>query len=167
MGMMGAGKSSVGKALSGLSGRPYLDTDLLLQSRFGRPVSQIFKIYGEDTFRAHETSILKGLEPSGCVLATGGGIVTREANWGEMRRLGTTIHLDVPEDVLIGRLTISKKRRPMLEVEDWEGRVEDLLERRRPLYAQADLTVAIDVQDVPRAAECVLEAVCAWEAARQ
>lgn len=165
--MMGAGKSSVGKALAALSGRPYLDTDLLLHARFGRPVSQIFKIYGEDTFRAHETSVLKGLEPSNSILATGGGIVTREANWAEMRRLGTIIHLDVPEDVLKGRLAVSKKRRPLLEVENWEGRVEDLLELRRPLYAQADITVLIDTQDVHGAAECVFEAVSGWESSRR
>src|SRR5688572_5498908 len=134
LGMMGAGKSSVGKALARLSGRDFVDTDGLLQQRFGRAVTQIFKIYGEDTFRAHETSVLKTLEPGAVVVATGGGIVIREANWTEMHRLGTTVYLHVSEELLLDRLAVSKKKRPLLEVEDWQGRVEQLLEKRRELY---------------------------------
>ena len=71
VGMMGAGKTSVGRALAERSGRPFRDTDLMLQTRFGRPVSQIFRVYGESTFRDHETSILRSLEPEACILSTG------------------------------------------------------------------------------------------------
>src|SRR5437868_3400733 len=93
VGMMGAGKSAVGRALAGLAAREFVDTDQLLQNRFGRPVSQIFQHYGEETFRDHETNILRGLAPGRFVLSTGGGIVLREANWLEMRRLGVVIYL--------------------------------------------------------------------------
>lgn len=151
--MMGAGKSSVARALGTLAERTVFDTDTLLQQRFGRPVHQIFQVYGEDAFRDHETSILKGLEPGPCVLSTGGGIVVKAANWIELRRLGTTVYLEAASEVLAERLRTSKRRRPLLEVEHWEQRLDDLLEARKPLYAQADLTVAIDRRSVDEVAE--------------
>src|SRR5690349_9779443 len=101
LGMMGAGKSAVGRALAELSGREFVDTDLLLQQRLGRPISQLFAVYGEDAFRDHETSILRSLEPLPVVLATGGGIVVREENWSELRRLGTTIYLRATPETII------------------------------------------------------------------
>ena len=156
LGMMGAGKSSVGRALAQLSGREFLDTDLLLQHRFGRPVYQIFDVYGEEAFRQHETSVLRGLEPSFAVLATGGGIVSREANWTELRRIGTTIYLKAAPETIIGRLQASKKKRPLLMADAWPDRVMNLLERRTPLYEQADLCVEVDSDDVVSVAQKVL-----------
>ncbi len=140
VGMMGAGKSTVGRELARLSERNFADTDSLLQNRFGRSISQIFDVYGEATFRDHEHSILKGLEPEGRVLATGGGIVLREDNWEELRRLGTTIFLETPIETLIERLAVSRKKRPLLEREDWQEALRDLYSRREPLYRKADHT---------------------------
>ena len=159
LGMMGAGKSSVGRALAELSGREFVDTDILLQHRFGRPVHQIFSVYGEDAFRHHETSVLKSLEPAAVVLATGGGIVTREANWVELRRLGKTIYLNASLDTLVARLEASKKKRPLLMTEAWPERVESLLEQRRTLYEQADIVVEVDSEDVRGLAGRVLQAI--------
>lgn len=144
VGMMGAGKSSAARALGALAGRNVLDTDQLLQNRFGRSVAQIFGIYGEATFRQHETSILRGLEPAAQVLSTGGGIVLREENWDEMRRLGCIAYLEGSAATLAQRLRASKRRRPLLEVERWEERLEALLAERRPLYERADFRCAID-----------------------
>jgi len=159
IGMMGAGKSSVGRALSELTGRPFLDTDLMLQNRLGRPITQIFQVYGEDAFRDHETSILKSLEPHPAILSTGGGIVIREANWAELRRLGLIIYLKAKPETLIARLEASKKKRPLLALEEWPERVRELLAHREPLYEQADLVVEMDDADVPSAAELIMEAL--------
>lgn len=156
---MGAGKSSVGRALAELSGRNFVDTDLLLQTRLGRPIPQIFQIYGEEAFRDHETSILRSLAPSSIVLATGGGIVLREANWTELRRLGTTIYLQASPETLINRLEVSKKKRPLLQVEEWPTRVTDLLQKRVDLYQQADITVTMDGHDVQSAAKEIFDAI--------
>lgn len=150
--MMGAGKSTVGKALATLDGREFLDTDALLQARLGRPIAQIFSIYGEDTFRDHETSILRGLEPGPSVVSTGGGIVLREENWEEMRRLGTTIFLDCTPETLIDRLERSKRKRPLLQVEDWQDRLRALLALRLPLYRRADVVISMDDFDIDDAA---------------
>lgn len=139
VGMMGSGKSTVGRDLAKLADRAFFDTDILLQNRFGRTVSQIFECYGEDAFRGHETSILKGLQPGPSVISTGGGIVMREENWTEMKRLGLVIFLDVPPDRLVERLAKSRKKRPLLEIEDWELRVHELYKTRLPMYQRADL----------------------------
>jgi shikimate kinase len=162
LGMMGAGKSSVGRALSELSGREFADTDLMLQNRLGRPITQLFSIYGEDAFRDHETHILRGLEPGPYILSTGGGIVTRDENWGELRRLGVTIYLKASAETLIDRLARSKKRRPLLQTEEWPDRVRKLLESRTPLYEQADLTVCVDSSDLEAGAQAVHQAVKSW-----
>lgn len=159
LGMMGAGKSSVGRALAELSGREFVDTDILLQHRFGRPVHQIFSVYGEEAFRLHETSVLKSLDPTPVVLATGGGIVTREANWAELKRLGWTIYLNASLETLIARLEASKKKRPLLMAEAWPERVETLLDQRKALYEQADMVVGVDGDDVKGLAETVLHTI--------
>jgi shikimate kinase len=159
LGMMGAGKSAVGRALAALSGRQHVDTDQMLQARLGRPISQLFRIYGEQTFRDHETSILRSLQPQRQVISTGGGIVTRDENWQELKRLGVTVFLDADISDLVRRLAASKKRRPLLEVDDWESRVEAILAERRPLYARADLRVCISGVSIEECAALVLKRI--------
>jgi len=161
--MMGAGKSSVGRALADLTGRVFIDTDLLLQQRLGRPISQIFHIYGEQAFRDHEASIIRSLEPSESVISTGGGIVLREENWAEFSRLGLVVFLDASIETLIERLTVSKKKRPLLQVEDWEDRTKAIWEGRLELYRRADLTVTVDDVDLTNGAERVLAAIRKYE----
>ena len=154
--MMGAGKSSVGRAIAELSGRQFIDTDILLQQRLGRPIPQVFQIYGEDAFRDHETSILRSLEPGPSVLSTGGGIVIREDNWTEMKRLGIPIYLRALPETLMSRLEASKKRRPLLEVEDWPIRMKELLSKREDQYLRAEVVVDMDGENVESAARKVL-----------
>lgn len=156
---MGAGKSSVGRSLAVLSEREFMDTDLMLQNRLGRSVSQLFAIYGERAFRDHESSILRHLQPQPAVLSTGGGIVVRPENWGELRRLGITIYLDATPETLIARLEKSKKKRPLLLGEGWEDRLRELYAIRRPLYSQADLRITIEDEDVDGAANRVFEMI--------
>jgi shikimate kinase len=159
IGMMGAGKSSVGRALAELSGREFLDTDLAVQNRLGRPIPQIFQIYGESTFRDHETSVLRSISGSDLVLATGGGIVLRDENWTEFKRLGTTIYLKADTETLADRLSKSKKRRPLLECEGWEQRMRDIMDQRLELYERADVTVSVDNLEVEAVALRIIEAV--------
>lgn len=162
--MMGSGKSTVGRELARLSDRQFSDTDQLLQNRFGRPIDQVFELYGEEAFRGHETSILRGLEPAAGVLATGGGIVGREENWQEMRRLGKVIYMRVPLEVLKDRLARTKRKRPLLAYEDWESRLETLLEKRTALYEQADLIFDVQEEELEGTALKLSEAIggMAW-----
>lgn len=157
VGMMGAGKSTVGRMLADSLNVGFKDTDSLIETRLGRPTSQVFKLFGEDTFRQHETAILRSLQPEDDVLATGGGIVLRDENWTEMRRLGSTIFLDVDADRLKERLRRSKRKRPLLERDDWEEAFGQILESRRPLYLKADITVPVDTEDFTETIEKILE----------
>ena len=161
--MMGAGKSSLGRSLADLTGRSFVDTDLLLQQRLGRPISQIFQIYGEQAFRDHESSVIRSIEPGEIILSTGGGAILRPENWAEFRRLGITIYLDATLETIIDRLTSSKKKRPLLQVENWEDRARDLLESRTDLYRKADVTVRVDDVDLVYGAQRVLDAIEEYE----
>lgn len=157
VGMMGSGKSSVGKAVAEGSERTFIDTDVLLQNRFGRPVSQVFGIYGEETFRAHETSVLKSILPGPMVLSTGGGIVTRPENWTELARLGIVAYLHASWETLAERLEQSKRKRPLLDRPDWKDELRRLMAEREHLYQQADFVIEVDQQDISLAAERVIE----------
>ena len=159
LGMMGSGKSTLGRVLCERTGREFIDTDKVLQNKLGWSIPRLFRIYGEDAFRDHETSILRSLQPGNFVVSTGGGIILREANWTEMRRLGKTIFLDVPIDILRERLLTSRKRRPLLEVDNWEETFLDILEKRRNLYLQADLIVPLPDSTAEECAEVVLTAL--------
>jgi shikimate kinase len=163
LGMMGAGKSSVGRSVAALSGREFVDTDILLQHRFGRPVGQIFDIYGEVAFREHEHSILRGLAPGPAIVATGGGIVLREDNWTELRRLGITVWLKAGPETIIQRLELSKKRRPLLEREDWRVHTEHLIRSREAFYERADIVVSVDGEDLESAPAAVIKAIAEFE----
>ena len=157
VGMMGSGKSTVGMELARLMEVPFLDTDRLLEHRLGRPVRQWFQIYGEQAFREHETLMLQGLEVGPGVLATGGGIVLRPENWAELKRLGTTVYLDVEPDILKHRLTNTKRKRPLLEVDNWEAKFEQILAERRPIYEGADLRIQVGSEELVVVAQKIKE----------
>lgn len=153
--MMGAGKSSIGRALADVSGREFADTDILVQQRVCRSIKQIFEIYGESAFRDHEHALLRTLERKDIVLATGGGVVLRPDNWLEMKRLGTIIYLRSSPEAIIGKLTESKKKRPLLEGEGWQEKVIALCAERRPLYEQADIHIDVDGRTIQENASTI------------
>lgn len=162
LGMMGSGKTTVGRRAAELSGLPFLDTDQLLIRKLGRPVHQLFQFYGEEAFRQHETRILQELALGEGVLATGGGIVLRPENWEELRRLGQTIYLQVPSHLLIERLSAARKRRPLLETENWEDKVIEILESRQRFYQEADHVLEITENNLDLAAHRIL-ALMGWK----
>ncbi|MBS1712852.1 MAG: shikimate kinase [Armatimonadetes bacterium] len=133
--------------LAGSLDVPFLDTDVLLERRLGRPIRQWFQIYGETAFREHEHLVLAEMTEEEGVLATGGGIVLREDNWAEMHRLGVVVFLDVLPEVLKERLRTTKRKRPLLEHADWEERFDSLLTQRRDLYLRADFVVPSGAED--------------------
>jgi shikimate kinase len=164
VGMMGSGKTSVGRELAHRSGRRFVDTDHLVQQRAGMTIAEIFDTLGEAEFRLRETEALRSLEPSETVVATGGGIVAREENWEEMRRAGTIAFLDVPWERLAIRLRRSRFRRPLLASDDWREKLRTLWEARRPLYLRADVRIEIDRQSVAEVARMAHRALEEFEA---
>src|SRR5439155_26751072 len=104
IGMMGAGKSSVGRCLQRGIGLALFDTDEIVASKFGLSIPEIFSKYGEDRFREVETEALAELAPAeSAIIVTGGGIVLREENIDLIKRLGTVVWLAAEEDTLFER----------------------------------------------------------------
>ncbi len=155
VGMMGAGKSTVGKILAENLNLPFVDSDTLIERRLGRKIDSFFKNYGEEAFREHEHNTFAELEPEPGVLSTGGGVVLREDNWEQLKRLGTVVYLSASPETLIARLEASKRKRPLLEREDWKDHLRTILDQRTRLYEQADIHISVDNVDLRTAAELI------------
>lgn len=160
VGMMGAGKSAVGRPLAAALGYGFLDADAELEKATRCTIAEIFASEGEAGFRAFESATLNVLaEQHSQVVATGGGVVTRPENWGHMQQ-GVVVWLDAPEEELRRRLAADSTRRPLLDGPDGDARLAQLLRERRPLYADADLTVQQPTGTPPeQVAELVLAAL--------
>lgn len=159
VGMMGAGKSAVGRPLARALGYRFIDADAALEQSAGRTIPQIFSADGEEGFRALESAVLDQLAQwHSLVVATGGGVVTRPVNWGHLHQ-GVVIWLDAPEGVLLQRLRADSTPRPLLADPDPAARLRHLLGERQPLYAQADLHVRQGAEPPEAVASRVLEAL--------
>jgi shikimate kinase len=159
IGMMGAGKTSIGRKLAAATERQFVDTDTLLQNKLGRTIEKIFEFYGEQAFRDHETRTILEIEPSPIVLSTGGGAVIRPENWNHLQSIGPTVYLKASADTLIERLRESKKKRPLLNFDDWEDRVRSILAARESIYQQASIIINLDSLPIEDASEEVLKAL--------
>jgi shikimate kinase len=146
IGMMGAGKSSVGNCLRRLTNLRLFDTDEIVRSKFGMPISETFSKYGEDRFRDTETEALRALagdEP--VVIVTGGGIVLRKENRNLLKRLGAVVWLDGDEETLFKRASQTGNR-PLLQRKNPRKAFAQMLQARLPLYARiADIRVDTSV----------------------
>jgi shikimate kinase len=137
VGMMGAGKTTVGRALAHRLKREFVDTDRLLVERTGVAVATVFEIEGEDGFRRRESVLLRELcEGAGQVVATGGGIVLAEDNRSVMRESGTVIYLRARLESLWER-TRHDASRPLLATPNPREKLAELLTERDPLYREA------------------------------
>ena len=159
VGMMGSGKSSVGRHLAEALDYRFLDADTSLEQVAGRSIPEIFASEGETGFRALESAVLNQIASwHSLVVATGGGVVTQPANWGELHQ-GVVIWLDAPDAILLARLKADPTPRPLMEAEDRAERLATLMAERRPLYAQADLQILQDGRSAEQVAQQILEAL--------
>lgn len=140
VGMMGAGKTSIGRQLAKRLQRRFVDVDHEIEAQTGVRIPTIFEIEGEAGFREREAQAIAQLTAQpGLVLATGGGAVMREENRRHLRDSGVVIYLRVPPQTLFER-TRHDRNRPLLQVENPLGRIEELYAQRDPLYREiADL----------------------------
>jgi shikimate kinase len=135
VGMMGAGKSSIGRRLAGRLGIPFIDADTEIESAAGMTIPEIFDKHGEPYFRAGEARVIARLLDNGPqVLATGGGSVMDAQTRALIGKKGVSIWLKADIDVLLKR-TKRRNDRPLAE------KIKDLLPVREPLYAKADIIV--------------------------
>jgi len=135
VGMMGAGKSSVGRRLAGRLGIPFVDADAEIEVAAGMTIPEIFNSHGEPYFRAGEARVIARLLNSGPqVLATGGGSMMDENTRALIRDKGVSVWLKADLETLLRR-TKRRNDRPLAE------KIKDLLPLREPVYSQADIVV--------------------------
>ncbi|GAB2879754.1 shikimate kinase [Microvirgula aerodenitrificans] len=149
IGLMGAGKTTVGRHLARLTGRTFHDSDHEVESRTGVRVTTIFEIEGENRFREREKAVIAELmQRDGIVLATGGGAVLDPDNRAALKAGGTVIYLRATIDDLLIR-TAHDKSRPLLQTGDPRAKLEALFAVRDPLYREiADVVVDTSRQNV-------------------
>ncbi len=149
VGLMGAGKTTVGRMLAKRTGKTFYDSDAEIERTTGVKIPLIFEIEGEAGFRAREEKMIEALTAKqGIVLATGGGAVLTSANRNSLQGRGCVIYLRAqPED--LWRRTRRDRNRPLLQTQDPLATLKELHAQRDPLYSElADLVVDTGVQTV-------------------
>lgn len=139
VGLMGAGKTSVGRLLAATLGRPFIDTDALITERAGCSIPEIFAAEGEAGFRAHEAAVVADMAGrDGLVIATGGGVAVSPQNREALRRTGMVFWLDAPPEELLRRAAADgAQHRPLLAGGDPLAKLNALAQARAAAYAQA------------------------------
>jgi shikimate kinase len=162
VGMMGVGKSTIGRRLSSRLHLPFLDADTEIEAAAGMSIPDIFETHGEPHFRDGEARVIARLLDGGpTVIATGGGAFMREETRNRIRDKAVSLWLKADVDIIMKRV---KRRadRPLLQTADPAATVGRLLEEREPVYQRADLTIWS--RDVPheRIVDECLDALHAW-----
>lgn len=141
VGMMGAGKSSIGRRLASELGLPFVDADSEIEAAAGMTISEIFETHGEAYFRSGEARVIARLLEGGPqVLASGGGAFINPQTRALILARAVSVWLKADLDVLLRRIR-RRSDRPLLKTNDPEGALRRLIEERDPIYAEADLTV--------------------------
>ena len=141
VGPMGAGKTTLGKALAARLGCAFVDVDARIEADHGQSIPALFAAEGEAGFRRRESDTLRAvLAGAPGVVATGGGAVLDAGNRAAMRAAGTVVYLTVDPTIQLARLR-GDTDRPLLQTADPEATMRRLMDERYPVYAEADLTV--------------------------
>ena len=159
VGLMGAGKSAIGKRLALRLGLPFVDADDEIERAAGCTIAEIFEKYGEAEFRAGERRVIaRLLERPPLILSTGGGAYMDPETRALMRAQAITVWLRAELDVLFDRVK-RRGHRPLLRQGDPREILERLMQQRYPVYAEADITVESTAQPAERTAEQVIDAL--------
>lgn len=163
IGLMGAGKTSIGRRLAEKLGFTFVDADHEIEQAAGKSISEIFADHGEAYFREGERRVLARLLGNGRqVLATGGGAYMNDETRARIQEHGVSVWLKAPLDLLMKRV-MKRQDRPLLKAEDPEAVMRGLIDKRYPVYAHADVTVeSRDVQHGQMVND-VIRALAQWE----
>lgn len=159
VGLMGAGKSCVGRRLAEMLRVPFVDSDEEVEKAAGCSVGDIFDVYGEPAFRDCERRVIQRLLESGpSIIATGGGAFMDDAVRETIKRTGFSVWLRADPEVLYRR-TKRSKNRPLLQNEDPLGTLQKLADIRYPVYQHADVTVETGDETLEATVEKVLNTI--------
>ena len=162
VGMMGVGKSAIGRRLAASLQMPFFDADAEIEAAAGLAVSEIFERHGEAEFRRGERSVIaRLLDGPPHVLATGGGAFMDEETRAKIKERAVSIWLDADLDVVLRRVS-RRGGRPLLQVADPRAALEQLMQVRAPFYRLSDLTVESSQSPHRVAVRAVLEALAAF-----
>ena len=156
IGMMASGKSKTGPLLAQMLKYKFIDLDNVIEKVAKKSISKIFLDEGEKIFREYETKCLNEIIkfPS-LVISTGGGIVTKNQNWGILRQ-GIIIWIDLDKKYAIERLSLDKNKRPLLKENNIENDYMRILKSRKKLYEQADFKIKIYNENVQQVADKII-----------
>jgi len=157
IGMMGAGKSHVGRALGKVLERDFYDSDHVIEGKAQLSIPEIFERFGEDKFRDVENkTIVELLEQGPCVIATGGGAVMNPQTLQALKDKAVLIWLDADVDSLLDRVQRNSNR-PLLQNDDPRATLSQLLEARRNLYAQAHVRFDTSAEKAQKSDDLILQ----------
>lgn len=147
IGLMGAGKTTLGRRLAKHLDLPFKDADHEIEAAAGMDVAEFFATFGEDKFRDGEEKVISRLLDNGPqILATGGGAYMRQATRDNIKNKGISIWLRGDLELLMNRIAL-RQTRPLLQVDNPKEVMQKLIDERYPVYAAADIT--IDTIDAP------------------
>lgn len=158
VGMMGAGKTTVGKSLASYLNKTFIDSDHEIQKRTGVKIPVIFEIEGEAGFRKREAEMLQELlKINNMVLATGGGVILNKENRELLRQNGTIVYLRATVNDLWNR-TRHDKSRPLLQTLDLQAKLTELYDQRDPIYCEiAHIVVESGKQSVRQMVKLIVQ----------
>ena len=163
VGLMGAGKSAIGRMTASALGIPFVDSDHEIERVSRMTITELFAAYGEDEFRALEARVIKRLLNTGPrIVSTGGGAYINERTRKHIKRQGLSVWLNAELEVLWERVN-KRDNRPLLKTENPKATLQALMDRRYPIYEEADIT--IESRDVRKEiiVQEVLEAIVGAE----
>ncbi|WP_455480710.1 shikimate kinase [Bartonella sp. B12(2025)] len=159
VGLMGAGKSVIGKRVATMLQLPFYDSDQEIEKAAQMTIAEFFKIYGEPEFRALEQRIILNLiKKSPLVLATGGGAYVNQYIQNAIHQNGISIWLKVNLDILMERVS-QRPTRPLLQTPNPKKTMQKLMEQRYPIYAKANLTINSHKENRHTVAQNVIRSV--------
>ena len=142
VGMMGVGKSAVGKLLATTLKREFYDIDANIEKNYNLKINDIFELYGEKKFREIEQTEIKNIKKdSKLIIATGGGAFTFKNNYEIINNIGLSIWIKANAEIIKKRVRKNIKSRPMLNVNDLDNHIDNLLKVRNPVYANAKIHI--------------------------
>jgi len=160
IGFMGTGKTVVGKAVAEKLGKDFVELDVLIEQKAGKPISEIFQQHGEAAFRELEIEVIKRVtENKKQVIACGGGVILNKINIDRLKKDSVIVYLTASPKVILERVSDDEER-PLLQVTNPALTIQELLRFRKPFYEQAaDIRIDASKLDINAVTEQIINKV--------